>query len=105
MGLTERVALILEIERMRGSAVICYLTSLRPNVDAMMAQDAVLVFIDHLLALPFPNRPERIDLFLCSNGGDQMVPWRLVPLIRTFASSFRAGLRISSNSTTLARAA
>jgi hypothetical protein len=88
MALPDRIALIREIERMRGSAVICYLTSLRPNVDAQMADDAVRVFIDHLLALPSPKRPEKIDLFLCSNGGSSMVPWRLVPLFREFATSF-----------------
>lgn len=88
MPLTERMALIREIERLRNSAVICYLTSLRPNVDAKMAEDAVRVFFDHLLALPFPNRPDRLDLFLCSNGGDTTVPWRLVPLFREFSPSF-----------------
>jgi hypothetical protein len=88
MAMPERMALIHRIEQMRGSAVICYLTSLRPGVDAKMAEDAVRVFLDHLLALPFPNRPEKIDLFLCSNGGDTTVPWRLVPLFREFATSF-----------------
>ena len=88
MGMPERMALIRRIEQMRGSAVICYLTSLRPNTDAKMAEDAVRVFLDHLLALPFPDRPEKIDLFLCSNGGDTTVPWRLVPLFREFATSF-----------------
>ena len=88
MALPERIALMREIERMRGSAVICYLTSLRPNIDAQMAEDAVRVFCDHLLALPLSQRPEKIDLFLCSNGGQSTVPWRLVPLFRTFAKSF-----------------
>ena len=88
MALPDRIALIRQIEQMRGSAVICYLTSLRPNVDAQMGDDAVRVFVDHLLSLPFPNRPEKIDLFICSNGGSSMVPWRLVPLFREFATSF-----------------
>ena len=88
MSLPERVAIIKAIEKMRGSTVICYLTSLRQNVKAQMAEDAIRVFCDHLLALPFSPRPEKIDLFLCSNGGQSTVPWRLVPLFRTFATSF-----------------
>ena len=52
MGLVERLNLIRDIERMRGSTVICYLTSLRPNIPAQMAEDAVRVFADHLLSLP-----------------------------------------------------
>lgn len=88
MALADRLALIREIEQVRGSAVICYLTSLRPNVNAQMGEDVVRVIIDHLLALPFPDRPEKLDLFLCSTGGASMVPWRLVPLFRTFANCF-----------------
>jgi hypothetical protein len=88
MALADRIALIRKIEKMRASVVICYLTSLRPNVNARMAEDVVRVFIDHLPAMPATDKLAKIDLFLCSTGGDSMVPWRLVPLFRTFANSF-----------------
>ena len=88
MSLDSRLALIRRIEQMRGSAVICYLTSIRPGVSAQMAEDVVRVFCDHLLALPFENRPGKLDLFICSNGGQSTVPWRLVPLFRTFSEKF-----------------
>jgi Serine dehydrogenase proteinase len=87
MGLTERVSLIRKIEELRGSTVMCFLTSLRQNVPAQISDDAVRVFYDHLLLLP--SRPiPKLDLFLCSNGGSGTVPWRLVSLFREYAKSF-----------------
>jgi len=63
------------------------LTSLRVGVPAQIAEDQVRVFFDHLLLLP--TRPvEKLDLFLVSNGGNGVVPWRLVSLFREFAASF-----------------
>ena len=88
MGLPERRALIHRIEQLRQSTVICYLTTLRPGVNSQMAEDVVRVFVDHLLSLPIPSSPRKLDLFLCSNGGQSTVPWRLIPLFREFASSF-----------------
>lgn len=87
MGLSERISLIKKIEELRDSKVICYLTSLRPNVTGNISDDAVRVMFDHLLLLP--SRPiKKLDVFLCSNGGVGTVPWRLVPLFREFAESF-----------------
>ncbi|MGA7911386.1 MAG: hypothetical protein WCC30_07550 [Candidatus Dormiibacterota bacterium] len=87
MGFTERRDIIRKIEQQRGSTVICYLTTLRPGVAGMIAGDQVRVFFDHLLR--FPKRPiEKLDIFLCSNGGDGTVPWRLVALFREFATKF-----------------
>jgi hypothetical protein len=84
MAYVERLKLIEEIEKLRESKVICYLTSVRPNVGAQMGEDAVRVFFDHLLLLP--ERPvKKLDIFLCSNGGSGVVPWRLVSLFREFA--------------------
>lgn len=52
-----------------------------------MADDAVRVFFDHLLLLP--TKPmEKLDIFLCSNGGSGAVPWRLVSLFREYSKSF-----------------
>ena len=88
MAFAERIELIKEIESQENSSVICFLTSLRPNVPGQIAGDAVRVFFDHLLLLSDPP-VDRIDLFLVSNGGEGTVPWRLVALIREFARSFR----------------
>ncbi|MDA8378967.1 MAG: hypothetical protein M0Z50_18395 [Planctomycetia bacterium] len=83
----ERARMIREIEKMRSSSLICYLTSLRPNLPANMGDDAVRVMFDHLLSLP--KRPvKNLDIFLCSNGGSGTVPWRLVSVFREFAEKF-----------------
>src|SRR5262249_32238509 len=84
MTYAERLPLIAEIERLRNSKVVCYLTTIRPNSVAQMAEDAVREMFDHLLLLP--SRPvKQLDVFLCSNGGSGTVPWRLVSLFREFA--------------------
>ncbi len=87
MAFAERLPLIKKLEQLRGSKVICYLTSLRQNVMAQMAEDAVRVFFDHLATLP-NRKVDKLDIFLCSNGGSGTVPWRLVSLFREFAKSF-----------------
>jgi hypothetical protein len=84
MGFQDRIEIIKEIEQLRESKVVCYLTSLRPNLAASMSEDAVRVFFDHLLLLQ--ERPvAKLDIFLCSNGGSGALPWRLVSLFREFA--------------------
>jgi len=86
-GNRKRAALIREIEKMRGSTVICFLTSLRNGANGYMTDDSVRVFLDHMAR--FKTRPvEKLDIFLCSNGGSGAVPWRLISLFREFARSF-----------------
>jgi hypothetical protein len=74
-----------EISRRRGSRVIAYITGDRGNVNTRIAPDVLPVFHRHLKSLP---ALERLDLFLYSRGGDVLTPWRLVHLIREFASEF-----------------
>jgi hypothetical protein len=82
-----RIPIIEKIESLRGSKVICYVTSLRPNAVGLMADDSAREFIEHLQRLP--QQPiEKLDLFLASNGGDGVVPWRLVPIFREYAKQF-----------------
>lgn len=84
MTYVNRVPLISEIERLRNSKVICYLTSIQQNSVAQMADDAIREMFDHLLLLP--SRPvPLLDIYLCSNGGSGTVPWRLISLFREFA--------------------
>jgi membrane-bound ClpP family serine protease len=86
MALAERIQLVRTIEEMRGSTVITYLTTMRQNVPGVIANDQVRVFFDHLLLLR-ERRVDKLDIFLCSNGGDGTVPWRLIALFREFASA------------------
>jgi hypothetical protein len=79
-----RIALIKRLEKLRGSTVICYLTSVRQNVAAAIADDQVRALFDHLQMLP--DRPvEKLDLLLVSNGGSGTVPWRITAVLREFA--------------------
>lgn len=87
MAYTDRIKLIQQIEQMRGSRVICYLTSLRQGVPGQMADDAIREILDQLLAISNPPI-DKLDVFICSNGGDAALPWRLVPVFRQFAKSF-----------------
>lgn len=82
----ERSELIRKIQERRQSKVICYLTSLRPNVPAAMSDDAVRVMFDYLLRLEKKPIP-RLDIFLCTNGGSGTVPWRMVSVFREFSKS------------------
>jgi Serine dehydrogenase proteinase len=87
MGIKERAPIIESIEQIRGSKVICLLTSMRVGVPSQIAQDCIRVMFDHLLKLPV--RPvDKLDVFLVSNGGESTVPWRLTALFREFSKSF-----------------
>lgn len=87
MGRDERGELLRTIGALRGSEVIAYITSTRPGLEAPMAIDVIPFFHEHLRALP-ARADRHIDLFLHSNGGDGVVPWRLVTLAREFCSEF-----------------
>jgi len=85
----ERVQLIRALEKARGGTkVITYLTSTRGNLETQMAMDVVPYVYEHLRTITTPRDKTTIDLFIHSNGGDGVVPWRLVPLIREKCSRF-----------------
>jgi len=81
-----RKELIQQIERLRNSKVITYLTSDRPGpINARVAMDIVPIFSKQLQKI---GKTQNIDLFLYSIGGDTMVPWRLVSMIREYCDKF-----------------
>jgi Serine dehydrogenase proteinase len=83
----ERVEKIEALQQARdGTTVISYVTSTRPNLEAPMAMDVVPIIYRHLQRLSGQPKERRIDLFIHSNGGDGIVPWRLVTLLREFCS-------------------
>lgn len=78
--------LIKKIEGLRQSKTIAYLTGDRPGaVSAQIAMDIIPVFSNQLRKL---GKTDKIDLFLYSIGGDTMVPWRLVSMIREYCDTF-----------------
>lgn len=82
----DKKQLIQQIEGLRKSRVITYLTSDRQGpINARVAMDIIPVISKQIQTI---RRTENIDLFLYSAGGDTMVPWRLVSMIREHCDKF-----------------
>jgi len=82
----ERKDIISKIEKLRSSKVITYVTSDRQGpVNARVAPDMIPIISNQLRKI---GKTEKIDLVLYSAGGDTMVPWRLVSMIREFCNQF-----------------
>jgi len=78
--------LIQQIEGLRKSRVITYLTSDRQGpINARVAMDIIPIISKQLQII---GKTENIDLFLYSSGGDTMVPWRLVSMMREYCDKF-----------------
>lgn len=73
--------LLKQIEGIRDSRVIAFLTSDQQNSPFVgrMATDVIPFFYEHLRNV---GRTEKLDLFIYSQGGDTIVPWRFVTLAR-----------------------
>lgn len=85
MGREERHQLIRELEKVRRSRVVCYLTGDRQGLEAKIGMDIFPFFYDALVKM---GRQPQIDLFLYSTGGMTMAAWGLVNLIREFCDRF-----------------
>jgi len=82
----DRKTSIKKIEDLRKSRVITYLTSDRQGpINAHVAMDIIPVISKQLQTI---GKTPNIDLFLYSTGGDTMVPWRLVSMIREYCDKF-----------------
>jgi hypothetical protein len=82
----DKKQLIQQIEKARGSRVITYLTSDRQGpFNARIAVDVIPLISKQLQVI---GKVSSIDLFLYSAGGDTMVPWRLVSMIREYCEKF-----------------
>lgn len=87
MTYSERQRWVETIESDLDSRLITYVTSDRQKpFQAKMASDVVRPFHEHLIHV---GSVPKIDLFLFSLGGDTIVPWRLVNLIREYCQEFR----------------
>ncbi len=82
----DRKQLIQQIEGLRESRVITYLTSDRQGpFNARIAMDVIPLISKQLQTI---GKVKNIDLFLYSAGGDTMVPWRMVSMIREYCHNF-----------------
>ena len=81
-----KIDLIKKIEAKRGSKIITYITSDRQGpVNARVAMDIIPIISEQLRKI---GKTTKIDLFLYTAGGDTMVPWRLVSMIREYCDTF-----------------
>lgn len=77
--MTDRFFAYRAIENHRGNPLIVYVTSTRPNVQGMMAPDAVRQFIDQIDAI---EAGDKVDILLHSTGGDSLTAWKLMSILR-----------------------
>lgn len=82
MGRRERLSIISEIETLRQSKLVSYLTSDRPNAAALMNKDILPRFVDQLRV---DGRHPRLDVFLFTHGGDTITAFGLARLVREYA--------------------
>ena len=85
----KRIKIIEAIQKERNTHVISYVTSTRANLETQMAMDSIRKVYDHLQYIKKSREEAKVDLFLHSNGGDGIVPWRLVTLIREQGINFQ----------------
>ena len=85
MSKKKRLNIIREIEKLRNSRVIVYITGDRPGFETRIAKDILPIFYNHLIK--FENA-ENIDLFIYSLGGDTLAGFALVNHIREFCEKF-----------------
>jgi len=78
--------LVQKIELAESARLISYVLADRlSGPGASVAMDALGLFYRHLEAI---GKVNKIALFLYTTGGDTMVPWRLVNLIREYCDQF-----------------
>jgi hypothetical protein len=82
MAATERKKIYEAIEEKRKRPLIAYVTTGRPGVKGDMAQDALREFADQLAKLP--KGTTQLDVLINSYGGDGLMSWRLVSLLREY---------------------
>lgn len=92
-GRARRRQLISEIEGLRGSRLITYVTSDRDNCQGQIDENVVRPMYDHLLELNRAGNDHgdelpQLDLLLYSRGGAVDAPWRIVSMIRSISVGF-----------------
>lgn len=81
MGYDQRKILYTEIEKIRESKLIVYITGDRRNWETQIHQEVLSFFINHLDVL-IDNK--KITFYLYTRGGSTLAAWSLVNLLRQF---------------------
>ncbi|HUM68231.1 MAG TPA: hypothetical protein PLK31_05230, partial [Chloroflexota bacterium] len=80
MAFNERLALYQRVSDIRQRPLIVYVTSFRQNASGRMGSDVIPQFAKLLKEIP-PDQ-EDLDILIVSQGGDPIVPWRIISMVR-----------------------
>ena len=80
MSYQERKKIYAEIEKERKHPLIVYVTSIRPNLSASMAGDAIPFIINQLEKID--TNEKEVDFLIISNGGDPITALRINSILR-----------------------
>lgn len=80
MALEQRRILYNKIELHRSRPLLVYVTSKRNGVSAAMATDALPYLVDQIQVID--SKEKELDLLIASYGGDPMVAWRIMSILR-----------------------
>lgn len=80
MTYSQRKELYQRIENIRQRPLVVYITSSRQNAGAQMASDVIPHFVKQLMAIG--KEHTNLDVLIVSNGGDPIVSWRIMSMIR-----------------------
>ena len=80
MCYSSRKLLYEELVKIRKRPLIVYVTSIRPGCSAQMAQDALPMIIKQIHKID--DKYDSVDFLIISNGGDPIVSWRIISLLR-----------------------
>lgn len=80
MTFEDRKKMYEKIEWMRGRPLITYITSSRPGQSGVMGLDAMPEICEQIKLIP--NSKKEVDLLIVSSGGDPVVAWRVMSLLR-----------------------
>jgi len=95
MSRDERKSLIAEIEKLRASRIIAYVTGDRAPIPAQIGDDAVRPIYQHIREL---GHVPKLDLLLYSRGGATDVPWRIVSALRRTSDEWNVLIPFRANS-------
>jgi len=79
--ISKRILLYKSLEKLRENPLIVYITSSRIGVPGLMASDMLEELTDQIEKIP--EDQEEVDFLIESSGGDPLVAWRAISLLRT----------------------
>lgn len=92
----DRLPYLKELERLRDSRVLVYVTGDRPGMETQIHSEVLDYFADQLDSFGLPRK---ISLYLYSRGGETLTGWSIVNLIRHFCDEFEVIIPSKARST------